>query len=205
MHACPANHLTIRQKTPWLQVVSLGDELQNPAICFSGRSEWSPARSLGCVCVGVGGGYRGGGRPDHVTGCPSAAPQSTGFAIFDGVNGTCAPCTCLVPAWTALTTIAVPANSTVEYRAGSVSGTFHARISTPVTGGTVTVLAVRPEEQRKRKLERLANASTFQSKPGRVRSTPLVCSTRCMRVGRSFAASNRSTQRPTSYPGCSVG
>jgi hypothetical protein len=52
------------------------------------------------------------------------------------------------PAWTALTTIAVPANSTVEYRAGSVSGTFRARISTPVTGGTVTVLAVRPEEQR---------------------------------------------------------
>jgi hypothetical protein len=27
-------------------------------------------------------------------------------------------------------------------------GTFRARISTPVTGGTVTVLAVRPEEQR---------------------------------------------------------
>jgi len=52
------------------------------------------------------------------------------------------------PAWTALTTIAVPANSTVEYRAGSVSGTFRARISTPVTGGTVTVLAIRPEEQR---------------------------------------------------------
>ena len=52
------------------------------------------------------------------------------------------------PAWTALTTIAVPANSTVEYRAGSVSGAFRARISTPVTGGTVTVLAVRPEEQK---------------------------------------------------------
>jgi hypothetical protein len=52
------------------------------------------------------------------------------------------------PAWTALTTIAVPANSTVEYRAGSVSGTFRARISTPVTGGSVTVVAVRPEEQR---------------------------------------------------------
>ncbi len=52
------------------------------------------------------------------------------------------------PAWTALTTIAVPANSTVEYRAGIVSGTFRARISTPVTGGTVTVLAIRPEEQR---------------------------------------------------------
>jgi hypothetical protein len=48
--------------------------------------------------------------------------------------------------WTALTTITVPANSTVTYSAGIVSGTFRARISTPVTGGTVTVVAVRPEE-----------------------------------------------------------
>ena len=50
--------------------------------------------------------------------------------------------------WTALTTIAVPANKTTEWFAGSVSGTFRARISTPVTGGTVTVLAVRPEDQK---------------------------------------------------------
>jgi len=50
--------------------------------------------------------------------------------------------------WTALTTIAVPAKATAEYRAGLVSGTFRARISTPVTGGTVTVLAIRPEGQR---------------------------------------------------------
>jgi hypothetical protein len=50
--------------------------------------------------------------------------------------------------WTAITTIAVPANDTTEYSAGSVSGIFRARISTPVTGGTVTVLAIRPEEQR---------------------------------------------------------
>jgi hypothetical protein len=51
--------------------------------------------------------------------------------------------------WTALTTITVPGNKEVEYIvAGSVSGTFRARISTPVSGGTVTVLAVRPEEQR---------------------------------------------------------
>jgi hypothetical protein len=49
--------------------------------------------------------------------------------------------------WTALTTITVPANSTVDYNAGIVSGTFRARISTPVTGGTVTVVGVRPEEQ----------------------------------------------------------
>jgi hypothetical protein len=42
--------------------------------------------------------------------------------------------------WTALTTIAVPANATTEWFAGSVSGTFRARTSTPVTGGTVTVL-----------------------------------------------------------------
>jgi hypothetical protein len=39
--------------------------------------------------------------------------------------------------WTVLTTISVPANSTVDYEAGIVSGTFRARISTPVTGGTV--------------------------------------------------------------------
>jgi hypothetical protein len=50
--------------------------------------------------------------------------------------------------WTALTTITVPANSAVDYFAGSVSGTFRARISTPVTGETVTILAIRPEEQK---------------------------------------------------------
>jgi hypothetical protein len=48
-------------------------------------------------------------------------------------------------AWTTLTVISVPANSTVEYSAGSVSGNLRARISTTVTGGTVTVTAVRPE------------------------------------------------------------
>jgi hypothetical protein len=58
------------------------------------------------------------------------------------------------PAWTALTTIAVPANATTEYVAGSVSGNFRARISAPVTGGTVTVTAVRPEEQRGSSLRR---------------------------------------------------
>ncbi len=51
-------------------------------------------------------------------------------------------------AWTVLTTIPVPLNATTEWFAGSVSGTFRARISTPVTGGTVTVIAIRPEEQR---------------------------------------------------------
>jgi hypothetical protein len=34
-----------------------------------------------------------------------------------------------------------------EYFAGSVSGTLRARIITPVSGGTVTVLAIRPEQQ----------------------------------------------------------
>ena len=51
-------------------------------------------------------------------------------------------------AWTTLTTIPVPTNKEVEYFAGTVSGSFRARISTPVTGGTVTVLAIRPEEQK---------------------------------------------------------
>ena len=50
--------------------------------------------------------------------------------------------------WTAVTTIPVPANTTTEWLAGRVSGMSRARISTPVTGGTVTVLAIRPEEQR---------------------------------------------------------
>jgi hypothetical protein len=52
--------------------------------------------------------------------------------------------------WTTLTTIAVPSDRTTEYSPGWVSGTFRARISTPVTGGTVTVVAVRPEEQKGR-------------------------------------------------------
>jgi hypothetical protein len=46
--------------------------------------------------------------------------------------------------------ISVPTDigvAAVHY-AGKVSGMFRARISTPVTGGTVTILAVRPEEQR---------------------------------------------------------
>ena len=67
--------------------------------------------------------------------CPQAAPvpgSGSGGAMV----------------WEALTTIAAPANTTAEYRAGRVSGTFRARISTPVTGGTATVLAVRPEEQK---------------------------------------------------------
>jgi hypothetical protein len=67
-------------------------------------------------------------------------PQATPIAPGSGSGG--------AMIYTALTTIAVPANTTTEYRAGSVSGTFRARISTPVTGGTVTVLAVRPEEQK---------------------------------------------------------
>jgi hypothetical protein len=71
--------------------------------------------------------------------CPKMAPM-TPTPVGSG-SGTGA-------AWTALTTITIPANSTVDYRAGSVSGTFRARISTPVTGGTVTVTAIRPEEQK---------------------------------------------------------
>jgi hypothetical protein len=50
--------------------------------------------------------------------------------------------------WTALTTITIPANATIKYQANDVVGSVRARISTLVTGGTVTVLAIRPEEQR---------------------------------------------------------
>ena len=43
--------------------------------------------------------------------------------------------------WTTLNTIVVPVNDTTEYRAGIVSGTFRARISTPVTGRTISVVS----------------------------------------------------------------
>src|SRR5436190_14144292 len=49
--------------------------------------------------------------------------------------------------WTSLTTITVPANATTEYRAQSVVGSVRARISTPITGGTATVLGIRQEDQ----------------------------------------------------------
>jgi hypothetical protein len=68
--------------------------------------------------------------------CPQTTPIAPG-SVSDGAM-----------VYTPITTITVPANKTTEYFAGSVSGTFHARISTPVTGGTATVLAVRLEEQR---------------------------------------------------------
>jgi hypothetical protein len=67
-------------------------------------------------------------------------PQNTPIAPGSGSAG--------AMVWTTLTTISVPANATVEYAPGWVSGTLRARISPPVTGGTVTVLAIRPEEQR---------------------------------------------------------
>jgi hypothetical protein len=69
--------------------------------------------------------------------CPQSTPM-TQTPLPSGSGAT----------WAVLNTITVPANSTVDYRAGSVSGTFRARISTPAIGGTVTVLAVRPEEQK---------------------------------------------------------
>src|SRR5437868_14329378 len=50
--------------------------------------------------------------------------------------------------WTALTTITVPANATTEYRADSVVRSLRARISTPITGGTVTVLGIRQEDEK---------------------------------------------------------
>ena len=68
--------------------------------------------------------------------CPQVTPMPPGGLSGRGM------------VWTTLTTIAVPPNATTECFAGSVSGTFRARINTPVTGGTVTVLGVHPEEQK---------------------------------------------------------
>jgi hypothetical protein len=67
--------------------------------------------------------------------CPQTTPTPPSAGSADGMI------------WTALTTIAVPSNATTEWIAGAVSGTFRARISQTVTGGTVTVLGIRPEEQ----------------------------------------------------------
>jgi hypothetical protein len=54
----------------------------------------------------------------------------------------------LLSGWTPVTTIPISANATTEYRTGWVSGMFRTRISQTVTGGTVTVVAVRPEEEK---------------------------------------------------------
>src|ERR1700746_1892248 len=62
--------------------------------------------------------------------CPSMIATSTSSTPLPGLG----------TAWTSLTTITVPASATVEYHAGNVSGSFRARIRTPVTGGTVKVL-----------------------------------------------------------------
>jgi hypothetical protein len=70
--------------------------------------------------------------------CPGNTPMTADAAPLPGSGST----------WQPLSTISVLANSTVDYQAGSVSGTFRVRISTPLTGGTVTVLGIRPEEQR---------------------------------------------------------
>ena len=71
--------------------------------------------------------------------CPQATPTPPSAGSVSGPG----------MVWEALTTIAVPANNaTTNWFAGIVRGTLRARISTAVTGGTVTVLAVRPEDQK---------------------------------------------------------
>jgi hypothetical protein len=67
--------------------------------------------------------------------CPQKTPMIPGASSAGGM------------AWTVLTTIPVPLNATTEWFAGSVSGTFRARISTPVTGGTVTVWEFGPRNK----------------------------------------------------------
>src|SRR5438552_11682836 len=68
--------------------------------------------------------------------CPGNAPMTPTGSSSLGAS------------WTALTTITVPANATTEYRANSVVGSVRARISTPITGGTVTVLGIRQEDEK---------------------------------------------------------
>src|SRR5438552_18117157 len=71
--------------------------------------------------------------------CPSMTPTPLPGSGSGSGSGT---------TWTFLTTITVSANATTEYRADSVVGSVRARISTPITGGTVTVLGVRQEDQK---------------------------------------------------------
>src|SRR5437762_11271229 len=72
--------------------------------------------------------------------CPSMTaiplPPGSGSGVGSGTT------------WTSLITITVLANATTEYRANSVVGSVRARISTPITGGTATVLGVFSEEQK---------------------------------------------------------
>ena len=68
--------------------------------------------------------------------CPGSAPMTPTGSSSLGAT------------WTALTTITVPANATTEYRADSVVGSVRARISAPITGGTVTVIGIRQDDQK---------------------------------------------------------
>src|SRR5207249_487528 len=71
--------------------------------------------------------------------CPSMTPTQLPGSGSGAGSGT---------TWTSVTTITVPANATTEYRADSVVGSVRARISTPITGGTVTVTGIRQEDQK---------------------------------------------------------
>ena len=106
---------------------------QNAATTGEGLTQFLPERRRVTFCV-TGNGPVSAGQVT-IECCPQKTPMIPGASSAGGM------------AWTVLTTIPVPLNATTEWFAGSVSGTFRARISTPVTGGTVTVLAVRPEEQ----------------------------------------------------------
>src|SRR5207253_7078180 len=71
--------------------------------------------------------------------CPSMTPTPLPGSGSGAGSGT---------TWTFLTTIIVPANAKTEYRADSVVGSVRARISTPITGGTVSVLGIPQEDQK---------------------------------------------------------
>ena len=107
---------------------------QNAATTGEGLTQFLPEPRTGTFRVTGNGSVSAGAVTIEC--CPGNAPMIPTGSSSLGVT------------WTALTTITVPANATTEYRAESVSGTFRVRVSTPVTGGTVTVLAIRPEDQK---------------------------------------------------------
>jgi hypothetical protein len=71
----------------------------------------------------------------------SLAPASGGEVTFECCPMDAVPKLSSGFVWREMKTVPVPTETSVvaQYGAGSVSGMFRARISTPVTGGTITV------------------------------------------------------------------
>src|SRR5438874_7934434 len=110
---------------------------QNAAITGEGLTQFLPDLRSVTFSITGNGSVTGGAVTIEVN---SMSTMATTPPIFSGTGQ--------LPAWATLTVISVSANATTEYRANSVVGSVRARISTPITGGTVTVLGIRQEDQK---------------------------------------------------------